>query len=384
MIEIKNKTELQNKLVKYRRELHENPELSFKEYETTKRIRQWLIEEGISILDYSLPVGLVAEIVGDKPGPVIALRADIDALPIKEETNLPFASQNHGIMHACGHDFHTASILGTAILLNQNKADLCGTVRIIFQPGEETAQGANVIIDAGVLNGVRAILGMHNRPNLPVGTIGVKPGPLMASVDRFEIDVVGIGGHAGMPDKCIDPIVIGSQIVSSLQTIVSRSLNGFSDAVISVTRFQAGRTWNVIPDKAELEGTVRTFQNKDRDTISTLMKRTAEGVAAALGARVDFRWFSYTPVVDNEPSLSEIARKTAEELGLTVVDGEQVLIGEDFAAYQNIIPGLLLWVGVGGIEDLHHPSYTLNEDALTITSEYFANLAVDVLQNNIK
>ena len=187
-----NEKELSDKLIKYRRELHENPELSMKEYETTKRIRQWLINENIKILDLPLKVGVVAEIEGDYEGPTVALRADIDALPIVEETGLEFSSKNYGVMHACGHDYHTSSILGAAIILRENKSKLHGKVRIIFQPAEENAKGAEMIIKSGALNNVKAIFGMHNKPDLPVGTIGVKSGQLMASVDRFEIDVIGV------------------------------------------------------------------------------------------------------------------------------------------------------------------------------------------------
>lgn len=187
--------ELLQQLIAYRRELHEYPELSMREFETTKRIRQWLTGVGISVLDLPLEVGVIAEISGEQPGPMIALRADIDALPIKEETGLSFSSKNEGIMHACGHDFHTASIIGAAILLNERRNELKGKVRIIFQPAEEIARGAILIENTGALEDVKAIFGMHNKPDLPVGTIGVREGPLMASVDRFEIVVKGIGGQ---------------------------------------------------------------------------------------------------------------------------------------------------------------------------------------------
>ena len=261
---IETDKQLFEKLVSYRRELHENPELSLKEFETTKRIRRWLEDAGITILNYPLEVGIIAEVKGDLPGPTIALRADIDALPIVEQTDVPFVSKNEGVMHACGHDFHTSSIIGSAILLQERKAELKGTVRIIFQPAEEVAQGAKLIGEAGALEGVEAIFGMHNKPDLPVGTIGLRDGALMASVDRFEIDIIGVGGHAGIPNNSIDPVVIASQVVLGLQTIVSRNLSAFDNVVISVTRLQAGNTWNVIPEKAELEGTVPYVSNRSK------------------------------------------------------------------------------------------------------------------------
>ncbi|MBC2582493.1 M20 peptidase aminoacylase family protein [Clostridium sp. DJ247] len=378
---LEEEKKLHEKLISYRRELHRNPELSGKEFETTKRIRQWLKEANIDMLDYPLASGVIAEISGDNPGPTIALRSDIDALPINEETGLPFASENSGIMHACGHDFHTASILGAAILINKRKSELKGKVRIIFQPAEETAQGAADLCKLGILENVEAIFGFHNRPDLPVGTIGIKSGALMASVDRFEIDVIGVGGHAGMPNNCVDPIVIASEIVSGLQFIVSRNLSSFYNVVLSITRFQAGNTWNVIPDKAELEGTVRTFQDEARASISQLMKRTAEGIASAFGGKIDFRWFSYLPVVNNDPQFTEVATEVAKELGYTVVEAQQNQGGEDFAFYQSKIPGFYVWIGVDGTKEWHHPAYTLNEDALPVAANYFANLAFKVLSS---
>lgn len=374
-----NEKELSDKLIKYRRELHENPELSMKEYETTKRIRQWLINENIKILNLPLKVGVVAEIEGDYEGPTVALRADIDALPIVEETGLEFSSKNYGVMHACGHDYHTSSILGAAIILRENKSKLHGKVRIIFQPAEENAKGADIIIKSGALNNVKAIFGMHNKPDLPVGTIGVKSGPLMASVDRFEIDVIGVGGHAGIPERCIDPIIVASEIVSGLQTIISRSLSPFNNTVISLTRFSSGNTWNVIPEKAYLEGTVRSFQNKIRKIIPSLMERKAEGIAKSHGARIDFRWYPYLPGVYNDEKFIRVVTDSATELGYKVELAKQSTGGEDFALYQKEVPGFFLWMGVDGSKEWHHPEYNLNEEALIVAAKYFSNLIINVL-----
>ncbi|RHW32731.1 amidohydrolase [Lysinibacillus yapensis] len=371
---------LQTKLIAYRRELHENPELGFQEYETTNRIRRWLEEAGITILDFPLETGLVAEVKGEQEGPTIALRADIDALPIEEQSGVEFSSKIKGVMHACGHDFHTSSIIGAAILLQARRSELKGTVRIIFQPAEEIAQGAVYVAEKGVLEGVSAIFGMHNKPDLPVGTIGVRSGALMASVDRFELDIIGVGGHAGIPNDAIDPIVISSQIVTAFQSIVSRNLSPFHNAVVSVTKLQSGNTWNVIPEKAELEGTVRTFQDETREVIAERMRMLAEGIAESYGARAEFRWFSGLPVVNNDERFTEIAAKAAEMAGYKSVEAKPIPAGEDFAFYQTKIPGYFVWMGVDGPKAWHHPAFQLNEDALDVAANYFAELAILALE----
>lgn len=373
--------ELQSKLVAYRRELHEYPELGFKEYETTKRIHRWLEEAGITVVDYGLETGLVAEVKGEYEGPTIALRADIDALPIEEQSGVEFSSKTPGRMHACGHDFHTSSIIGAALLLQERRSELKGTVRFIFQPAEEIAQGAVYVAKKGVLDGVSAIFGMHNKPDLPVGTIGVRSGSLMASVDRFELDIIGVGGHAGIPHDVIDPIVIASQIVTAFQSIVSRNMSPFHNVVVSVTKYQSGNTWNVIPEKAELEGTVRTFQEETREVIRERMRLLAEGIAESHGARADFRWFSYLPVVNNDSRFTELAAQAAEKAGYKAVEAEPIPAGEDFAFYQTKMPGYFVWMGVDGPKAWHHPAFRLNEEALEVAANYFAELAVLVLDH---
>ncbi|CAG7638458.1 N-acetylcysteine deacetylase [Paenibacillus solanacearum] len=373
--------QLFDRLVAMRRELHEYPELSMEEYETTGRIRSWLEEAGVPVVSFpGLATGVVAEITGGLPGPTIALRADIDALPIQERTGLPFASKTDGKMHACGHDFHTASMIGAVILLNERKQELRGTVRVLFQPGEELAVGAQAMIQAGCLDGVSAIFGMHNKPDLPVGTVGVRPGPLMASVDRFEIDVIGVGGHAGVPNKAVDPIVAASHIVTGLQSIVSRNVSSLHNAVISVCSIHGGSAWNVIPHKVTLEGTVRTFQIEAREAIPGHMKRVAEGTAAAYGAEAELRWYPYFPAVDNDDRYTELVGAVAQELGYETVRAEQTLGGEDFAVYQMQIPGYFVWMGTSGTEEWHHPAFTLDERALLVSARYFARLAQSALE----
>ncbi|MGG4033892.1 amidohydrolase [Paenibacillus cisolokensis] len=367
---------LQSKLVSMRRELHRFPELSNEEFETTKRIRAWLTEAGVRLLDLGLPTGVLAEVKGAHPGPTIMLRADIDALPVNEETGLPFASEVPGKMHACGHDFHTTSMIGAAKLLHDHADELHGTVRILFQPAEEQAVGARAVLEAGALEGVSAIFGMHNKPELPVGTVGIRTGPLMASVDRFEIDIFGKGGHAGVPEAVVDPVVVSSAIVTSLQTLVSRNVSPHYSAVVSVCKLQAGSSWNVIPDTAVLEGTVRTFEPEARAIIPDRMKQVVEGVAAGYGAEARLNWTSMLPAVNNDPAMAEMMRRAAEAQGLQVVEAVPTMGGEDFALYQERIPGCFIWMGTGGTEQWHHPRFTLNEDAIAISAALFAEAAV--------
>lgn len=370
---------LNRKLIEYRRELHSYPELSNKEFNTTKRIKKWLLSENIPILDFPLKSGIIAEIPGLKKGPTIAIRADIDALPITEMTNFTYSSKNSGIMHACGHDFHTAAILGAAIILNKRRSELIGNVRIIFQPAEEIAQGAKNFCQLGILENIQSIFSFHNKPDLPVGTIGIKSGPLMASVDRFKISIAGVGGHAGMPKECVNPIYIGNKIISNLDSILVDD-----STVISITRFSSGNTWNVIPDKAELEGTVRTFHNNIREYIRDSLKLIIKKIESSFNTKITFEWLSYSSVVNNSETFTTILKSTATKLGYQITDAIPNTGGEDFSFYLDKIPGFFVWIGVDGTKNWHSPSYNLNEDALFIAANYFANLSVNILNTLYK
>ncbi|MCZ8521707.1 MULTISPECIES: amidohydrolase [Paenibacillus] len=372
--------ELLPELTALRRELHRRPELSMEEVETTRRIREELAREGIRLLPLDLPVGVLAEIDGGEPGPLVALRADIDALPITEETGLPFASEIPGRMHACGHDFHTAAILGAAKLLKRRAGRFRGTVRLLFQPGEEKGTGAKALIRAGALEGVQAIFGMHNKPELPVGTIGLTAGPLMASVDGFKIRIRGKGGHAAIPDAAIDPIVAASAVVGGLQTAVSRSISPHQSAVLSVCSFQAGTTWNVIPDEAVLDGTIRTFDAGVRAQMPKLLERIAAGIAAGYGAEAEVSWFAGIPFVDNDPGAVDLVRTAAEALSLQITKAERSSGGEDFAYYQREVPGCFVWLGTAGGEQWHHPKFTVSEEALAPAAALFALTALTALE----
>ncbi|MGG0356992.1 M20 peptidase aminoacylase family protein [Bacillus tropicus] len=376
-----NLEQLTETLISIRRNLHEHPELSYEEFETTKAIKNWLEEKNITIINSNLETGVIAEISGNSNGPLIAIRADIDALPIQEETNLPYASKINGKMHACGHDFHTAAIIGAAYLLKEKESSLSGTVRFIFQPAEESSNGACKVIEAGHLHGVQAIFGMHNKPDLPVGTIGIKDGPLMAGVDRFEIEIHGVGTHAAVPDAGVDPIVASSQIVMALQTIVSRNISSSHNVVVSVTNIHSGNTWNVIPEKATLEGTVRTFQTETREKIPALMKRIIQGVSDALGVKTEFRFYAGPPAVHNDTSLTNLSTQVAETMNLNIISPTPSMAGEDFSFYQQEIPGSFVFMGTSGTHEWHHPSFTVDERALPISAEYFALLAEKALKH---
>ena len=266
-------------LRQFRQERHQYPELSNEEFETTAKIREVLEKHHIDVLPFPFQTGLVAEIKGLKAGKTVMLRADIDALPIEEESGVEFSSKKVGIMHACGHDFHMSAALGAAILLKQHQNELEGTVRVLFQAAEETGLGALNVLQSGALQNVDAIFGLHNDPMLPVGTVGTKSHALTAGVDRFEIRILAKGAHAARPQDGKDPIVVLAQIISVVQTIISRNIPANENAVISITHVESGNTWNVIPDNAYLEGTVRSFNANVRTQIEQRLRMLLQGIA---------------------------------------------------------------------------------------------------------
>jgi len=372
-------TALDAKLVEMRRVLHRHPELSGEEVWTTAQLKTWLAEAGIDILPLPLKTGLVAEIRGSQPGPIVALRTDIDALPVLEETGLDFASQIPGKMHACGHDFHMATILGAALILKQMESQIAGTVRLLFQPAEETAQGARELIAAGAMNGVQAVFGLHNKPDLPAGHVGVKSGPLMAATDAITIDVLGKGGHAAIPDATIDPVVAGSAIVMALQTAVSRVISPLDSAVVTIASFQAGTAYNVIPPGARLLGTVRTFRPEVRETVLATIERVVREVAAGYRAEGRLVVDQGTPAVNNDPAMADLMRRSAAALGLPVDEAIPTMGGEDFAEYQQLAPGCFVWMGTGCAENWHHPRFMVDESVIHKGAALFASTALMAL-----
>ncbi|NYE06470.1 amidohydrolase [Bacillus niacini] len=365
-----DRTELESHLISIRRHLHQYPELSNEEFETTKSIKKWLQDKEIDIRRTGLSTGVFAEIKGANPGPIVAIRADIDALPIVEQTGLPYASKVKGKMHACGHDFHTAAAIGAAYLLKETQAEMNGTVRIIFQPAEESGGGAQKVIHDGQLEGVEAIIGLHNKPDLPVGTVGLKDGPLMAAVDRFHIVLYGKGSHAAIPQHGKDPIVAAGHLITALQSVVSRNVSPLQSAVLSVTKVVGGSTWNVIPDNIILEGTIRTFDNKVRADVKAKFYTIVQSIATAFSHEVEIGWFPGPPPLDNHKSVTEIARYAAKKYSLKVLDPEPSMAGEDFSYYLYNVPGTFAFFGTNGNEEWHHPGFTLDESAI-IKAAYF-------------
>ncbi len=371
---------LEQKLTGFFEELHMHPELSYEEYETTERIKRELAAAGIEILQIPLKTGVAAIVRGAKPGKTYGLRCDIDALPIAEETDLPYKSKTPGKMHACGHDFHTAAVFGAALLLQERKEELQGNVKILFQPAEESSHGAETVLETGVFSDVTAIFGLHTAAYLPVGTLGIRAGSVMAAVDRFELNITGTGCHGGHPDEGVDTILVAASVIQAFQSIVGRNLNPFHTGVVSVTRINGGNTWNVIPDKVELEGTVRSMEKDDRIFIERRMREIAEHTAAAYGANAELLWYLGPPATVNEKAWSAFAQKVAEESGFEVVPQRNSTGGEDFAFYLEKIPGCFINVGTGVGYPNHHPKFYADEAALTPAAEYLEKLLVEALR----
>ena len=349
---------LEQKLTGFFEELHMHPELSYEEYETTERIKRELAAAGIEILQIPLKTGVTAIVRGAKPGKTYGLRCDIDALPIAEETDLPYKSKTPGKMHACGHDFHTAAVFGAALLLQERKEELQGNVKILFQPAEESSHGAETVLETGVFSDVTAIFGLHTAAYLPVGTLGIRAGSVMAAVDRFELNITGTGCHGGHPDEGVDTILVAASVIQAFQS----------------------NTWNVIPDKVELEGTVRSMEKDDRIFIERRMREIAEHTAAAYGANAELLWYPGPPATVNEKAWSAFAQKVAEESGFEVVPQRNSTGGEDFAFYLEKIPGCFINVGTGVGYPNHHPKFYADEAALTPAAEYLEKLLVEALR----
>lgn len=366
---------LEDKLIEVYRKLHEYPELSNEEFKTTNMIKKLLTDVDIKVIDLNIETGLVAEIKGNPKGPVIAMRCDIDALPITEETELKYKSRINGKMHACGHDFHTAVMIGAAYLIKKYEKSLIGTVKLIFQAGEESADGAKNIISTGVLDDVDVIFGIHSIPDAAVGVLGIKERAVTAAVDRFEINIHGVGSHAAKPEESVDPIVIATNVIVALQTIVSRNINPKDKALLSVTHIESGNTWNVIPENAYIEGTVRTFDEKVRELIPKRMKEIIEGIAEAFDGSAELIWHSGSPATNNDEYWTSFCGDVGKRMGYKIKRTSMGLEGEDFAYYQKKIKGVFITVGTGLSHAHHHPEFMIDERAIILCAKYFSKLA---------
>jgi len=399
-------SEAQSQVVEWRRWFHQNPELSNREFKTAEKVAEALREMGLEPLTGIAHTGVVAIIEGGKPGPLVAIRTDMDGLPVTEQTGLPFASlardeyngQETGVMHACGHDNHMAMLLGSAWVLNSVKDQLAGSVMLIFQPAEEGPPGdeeggASLMLKEGIWDERKpeAVFGIHVGINTPGGQISVRPGPLMAAADSFKIRVKGRQTHGARPWNGVDPIVIASQIVMAWQTIESRQVDvTLAPSIISVGRIAGGIRGNVIPDEVEMEGTIRTFNEEMRQEIHARMERSARGIAESAGAEIEFELGLGTPAVINDPDLFTKMLPTLQRVSgeYPVHDVNPQTVAEDFSLYAQQTPGLFLFLGNGPpdvdpatLASNHSPFFDMHEPNLEMGVRIFSNLVVDYLQD---
>jgi hippurate hydrolase len=379
--------DLQPDIQAWRRDIHSHPELLYEVHRTAAFVADRLREFGCDEVATGLgKTGVVGVIKGRKPGhgdvKVLGLRADMDALPIEEATGLPYASKTPGMMHACGHDGHTAMLLGAARYLAETR-NFAGEVAVIFQPAEEGGAGAEAMIKDGLIDRFKIdqVYGMHNGPGLPVGAFAIRQGPLMASTDAVDITIEGHGGHAAKPHNCIDSLLVGAQLVTALQQIVSRSVDPLEAAVLSICEFHAGNARNVIPQSAVLRGTVRTLTPKVRELMEKRVREVVTGVAQMTGARIDLNYARGYPVVMNHAEQTEIAIRAAKEVAgdANVHEMPPMMGGEDFAYMLEARPGAFIFVGNGDSAGLHHPAYNFNDEAIVYGTSFFIKVVENTL-----
>jgi hippurate hydrolase len=372
--------EFADEVAAWRRHMHENPELGFEEVVTSafvaERLRSFGCDEVVTGLGKT---GVVAVIKGrmDGSGKVIGLRADMDALPINEATGLPHSSKNPGKMHACGHDGHTAMLLGAAKYLAETR-NFDGTAVLIFQPAEEGGGGGQLMCDEGLMErfGIQEVYGMHNMPGMPLGQFAIKSGPMMAAADRFDIRITGKGGHAARPHDCIDPVVIQAQLILALQTIASRTVDPLDSVVISVCDVKAGDAYNVIPQFAHLRGTVRTLKKETRATAERRIKEIAAGIGMASGAHVEVDYHLGYPVTVNHEAQTEFAAKVAAGVSGAEVRAIEPMMGaEDFSYMLEQRPGAYILIGNGDTASVHHPAYDFDDRAIPAGVSYWVKVA---------
>ncbi len=374
-------------LIDLRRDFHQHPELAFDETRTAKIVAERLLALDLEVVTGVGKTGVVGLLPGKPGGKTVALRADIDALPITEESGRPFKSLNEGKAHACGHDGHTAAVLSVAKILAKHRDKLTHAVKFIFQPAEEIARGATLMVEEGVMRDphVDAVLSVHLWNSLPVGTVGFRAGPIFSSVDELHIEIKGKGGHGAIPQETIDPIPIAAQVVLGLQHIVSRNISPFQPAVITIGSIQGGTTWNVIPERVSLRGTLRTYDNSLRDYLVERIEDTVRGICLAAGADYEFDDRFLSPPVDNQEAVTAAMRSLAEQaIGAdNVITAEQYMTGDDVAFFNRETPGCYFLVGSANPEQgldrpHHHPKFDFDEGALPIAVELLAKGAMEI------
>lgn len=360
---------------------HAHPEVSQKEFETTAYITRELEALGIEILDYGLETGVVGLLQGGKPGPCIGLRADIDALPVTEDSTYEFPSENPGVMHACGHSIHYACLLGAAKILSKMRDQIAGSVKFLFQPAEEINWGAKRMVQAGCLENphVDAIFGMHNMPLIPSGTVAVKNGPLMAGVNRINIKITGKGGHGGIPQKNVDPIVAASTFILAAQTVVARNISPLHSAVVSICNVRAGEGTvnNVTPEEVVMYGTVRSFDLEDTHLIEDRLRSLLESISEGYGCKGELEFIYELPVTSGMAELYDAAYQAVTAVGGKPVDPEPTTGGEDFSIFQEKTPGFFYWLGGGNPEKgctypWHSPHFKPDDAAIKLGAGVYA------------
>ncbi|MCX5477603.1 M20 family metallopeptidase [Kaistia geumhonensis] len=372
--------EFQHDIVAWRHDLHRHPELLYEVHRTAATVAGLLRDFGVDAVETGIGrTGVVGVIKGAKgDGRVIGLRADMDALPILETTGKDYASTEPGKMHACGHDGHTAMLLGAARYLAETR-NFAGTAVVIFQPAEEGGGGGRAMVEDGLMErfGIDEVYGLHNMPGLDIGHFAIRPGPIMAATDEFSLEITGHGGHAAKPHITIDPVVIGAQLVTALQTIVSRGVDPIESVVVSVTRFNAGHAHNIIPGSARLGGTVRTLKAELRDFAEERIMRIASGIALATGATIAVDYDRNYPVTVNHAAQTDFAAKVAGEVagaGNVDTDVAPMMGGEDFSYMLEKRPGAFIFLGNGDTAGLHNSDYDFNDEAIPVGSSYLARL----------
>lgn len=377
-----------NKVIEIRRDLHRIPEVGFEEIRTSSYIVECLEKEGFEVKKGIAKTGVVGLLkCGGGNGKTLLIRADIDALPIKEETGLPFQSRHDGRMHACGHDGHMAMVLGAAAVLKEISDELKGTIKFVFQPAEEGPGGARSMIEEGVMEnpGVDYSVGCHLWPPVPEGKVGIRDGPLMAAADRFNLKIIGKGGHGAMPHLCIDPIDTAVQIINSFQRIVSRKMNPLSPTVVTVGSFHSGTLFNIIPDEANLMGTTRTFAREMWEKWPEEIERIIKGICETTGARYELDYQQGYPPTVNDSWMADVVRQAAAKVvgEENVIEPEPTMGGEDMAFFLERSRGCYFFLGVGkeGFAPIHNPKFNFNEDVLSLGVEIYCRVARKLLGN---